>query len=56
MTAKQGIHHPNCILFTHKFQTPVYRSDSYFYLLQFSCLRMLFYAKWLLNSYQYNIC
>jgi len=40
MTAKQGIYHPNCILFTHKFQTPVYHS----------------FAKWLSNSYQYNIC
>ena len=59
ITAKQQIYHPNCILFTHKFQTPVYHSDSHYNLIRFfraSCLHMLFYAKWLLTSYQYNIC
>ena len=28
--SQQGIYRPNCILFTYKFQTPVYHRDSYF--------------------------
>ena len=30
LTAKQGIYHIYCIVYTHKFQTPVYHSDSLF--------------------------
>ena len=48
MTAE--LYHPNYILFTHKYQ------DILNAIIRASCLRMLFYAKWMLTSYQYNIC